>query len=280
MNTYKLVNDRELPMIGFGTYKSVDGEEKSIIRKALEQGYRLFDTAAFYNNEETIGQAVRESGISREEIFLTSKVWKENMGYYETCHAFEESLDKLQTDYLDLYLIHWPRPAENPQAWREVDIDTWRAMEDLYKEGRIRAIGVSNFLPHHLMNLMEAATIYPMVDQIEFHPGYMQKAVLDFCREHQILVEAWSPLGRSRVLQEPVLIQMAETYHKSVAQLCLRFSLQCGVLPLPKASGEERMKQNLDIFDFQISDSDMSVLMTLPQLGWSGEHPDRERVML
>lgn len=278
MQTYKLMNDRELPKIGFGTYKSVDGDDKTIIVEAIRQGYRLFDTAAFYENEEVIGEAVKASGIERSELFLTSKVWKGDMGYRETIHAFEESLYKLQTDYLDLYLIHWPRPIENPENWRETDLETWRAMEDLYKEGRVKAIGVSNFLPHHLMNLMENGTIYPMVNQIEFHPGYMQKAVLDFCKEQGILVEAWSPLGRAKVLKEPVLLQMAEKYHKSVAQICLRFALQCGVLPLPKASGAERMRQNLDVFDFELSAGDMSVLMTLPQIGWSGEHPDRERV--
>lgn len=278
METYKLMNDRELPKIGFGTYKSADGHDKSVIAEALRQGYRLFDTAAFYENEEAIGEAVKESGLERSEIFLTSKVWKGNMGYRETVHAFEESLDKLQTDYLDLYLIHWPRPIEQPENWKEADLETWKAMEDLYKEGRIKAIGVSNFLPHHLMHLMENGTIYPMVNQIEFHPGYMQKAVLDFCREHGILVEAWSPLGRARVLQEPALLEMALRYGKSTAQICLRFALQCGVLPLPKSSGIERMKQNLEIFDFEIDKNDMSVLMTLPQIGWSGEHPDRDRV--
>lgn len=279
MQTYKLMNERELPMIGFGTYKSVNGDDKSVILQALKQGYRLFDTAAFYDNEEVIGEAVREFGIDRSEIFLTSKVWKGDMGYYETRHAFEESLDKLGTDYLDVYLIHWPRPEKNPENWQEVDIETWKAMEDLYKEGRVRAIGVSNFLPHHLMNLLIHTDISPMINQIEFHPGYMQKAVLDFCKERNILVEAWSPLGRSRVLAEPVLLQMAEKYHKSVAQICLRFALQSGVLPLPKASGAERMKQNMDVFDFVLSEYDMSVLMTLPQIGWSGEHPDRDRVL-
>lgn len=278
MNTYKLMNERELPMIGFGTYKSAEGNDKSVILQALAQGYRLFDTAAFYENEEVIGEAVKEFGIERSEVFLTSKVWKGSMGYYETIRAFEDSLDKLQTDYLDLYLIHWPRPEQNPKSWKETDIETWKAMEDLYKEGRIKSIGVSNFLPHHLMNLMENGTIDPMVNQIEFHPGYMQQATLDFCKEHGIQVEAWSPLGRAKVLKEPVLLEMAERYGKSAAQICLRFALQCGVLPLPKASRPERMRQNLEVFDFVISEYDMSVLMTLPQIGWSGEHPDRERV--
>ena len=159
-------------------------------------------------------------------------------------------------------------------------METWKALEDLYKSKKVRAIGVSNFLPHHLNNLLERTSIIPMVIQLEFHPGYMQKAAVDFSQRLGIQVEAWSPIGRARVLQEPLLMELAEKYQVSVAQICIRFALQCGVLPLPKSSSGERMRQNLDVFGFNIEDDDMHQLMTLPQLGWSGEHPDRERVII
>ena len=183
-------------------------------------------------------------------------------------------------DYLDLYLIHWPRPDDLTAEWKNLDVETWKALEDLYKSKKVRAIGVSNFLPHHLNNLLERTRIIPMVNQLEFHPGYMQKAAVDFSQRLGIQVEAWSPIGRARVLQEPLLMELAEKYQVSVAQICIRFALQCGVLPLPKSSSGERMCQNLDVFGFNIEDDDMHQLMTLPQLGWSGEHPDRERVII
>ena len=179
---------------------------------------------------------------------------------------------------LELYLIHWPRPSDLNAEWRDLDVETWKALEDLYKSKKIRAIGVSNFLPHHLNNLLERTSITPMVNQLEFHPGYIQKAAVDFCKQMGIQVEAWSPIGRARVLKEPLLMELAEKYQVSVAQICIRFALQCGVLPLPKSSSGERMHQNLDVFGFDIEENDMYQLMTLPQIGWSGEHPDRERV--
>lgn len=278
--TFTLANGVEIPAVGFGTYKAADNNDEAIIREAIRQGYRHLDTAAFYFNEEAVGKAVQESGIPREEFFLTSKVWRDRLGYDSTIHEFEESCKKLGTNYLDLYLIHWPRPAELSAEWKDLDVETWKALEDLYKSQKVRAIGVSNFLPHHLNNLMDRTSILPMVNQLEFHPGYMQKAAVDFCQRLGIQVEAWSPIGRARVLQEPLLIELAEKYQVSVAQLCIRFALQCGVLPLPKSSSGERMRQNLDVFGFNIEDDDMHQLMTLPQIGWSGEHPDRERVRL
>lgn len=278
--TFTLANGVEIPAVGFGTYKAADNNDEAIIREAIRQGYRHLDTAAFYFNEEAVGKAVQESGIPREEFFLTSKVWRDRLGYDSTIHEFEESCKKLGTDYLDLYLIHWPRPAELSAEWKDLDVETWKALEDLYKSQRVRAIGVSNFLPHHLNNLMDRTGILPMVNQLEFHPGYMQKAAVDFCQRLGIQVEAWSPIGRARVLQEPLLIELAEKYQVSVAQICIRFALQCGVQPLPKSSSGERMRQNLDVFGFNIEDDDMHQLMTLPQIGWSGEHPDRERVKI
>ena len=271
-------NGTSIPCVGFGTWKTPDEEAAKSVAEALRVGYRHIDTATAYGNEAGVGRAIAESGISREEIFLTSKLWNPHQGYESTLEAFDRSLEKLQTDYLDLYLIHWPHDRKYFDNWEEKNIETWRAFEKLYQEGKIKAIGVSNFLPHHLNNLFERTSITPMVNQLEFHPGYMQKAAVDFCKQMGIQVEAWSPIGRARVLKEPLLMELAEKYQVSVAQICIRFALQCGVLPLPKSSSGERMHQNLDVFGFDIEENDMYQLMTLPQIGWSGEHPDRERV--
>lgn len=277
---FTLYNGVRIPQIGFGTFRSTDVNGREVIIEALRQGYRHLDTAAFYFNEREIAQAVGEAGISRQELFLTSKVWKEELGYDNTLRAFEKSLDNLGTDYLDLYLIHWPIFDLTSDSWRELDRETWKAMERLYEEGSIKAIGVSNFLPHHLMNIAAKANHKPMVDQLEYHPGYTQQAAVDYCQANGILVEAWSPLGRTRVMNEPLLIEMSEKYGKSVAQICLGFALQNGILPLPKSSSAERMKANLDVYDFEISEEDMYRILTLPQIGWSGEHPDRERIRI
>ena len=275
-HTFILANGVEIPAVGFGTFRVKEGNGEQIISDAIAQGYRHLDTAAFYFNEEEVGNAVRKSGIPREEFFITSKVWRDNLGYEETHKAFEESLKKLHMDYLDLYLMHWPRPTDLSAEWKNLDVETWKAMEELYRAGKVRAIGVSNFLPHHLNNLMDRTGIIPLVNQLEFHPGYIQKAAVDFCQRLGIRVEAWAPLGRAKVFEDPLLTELAEKYHVSMAQICVRFALQCGVLPLPKSSSPERMKQNLDVFGFEIEDDDMHRLMTLPQLGWTGHHPDRE----
>lgn len=275
-HTFILANGVEIPAVGFGTFRVKEGNGEQIISDAIAQGYRHLDTAAFYFNEEEVGNAVRKSGIPREEFFITSKVWRDNLGYEETHKAFEESLKKLHMDYLDLYLMHWPRPTDLSAEWKNLDVETWKAMEELYRAGKVRAIGVSNFLPHHLNNLMDRTGIIPLVNQLEFHPGYIQKAAVDFCQRLGIRVEAWAPLGRAKVFEDPLLTELAEKYHVSVAQICVRFALQCGVLPLPKSSSPERMKQNLDVFGFEIEDDDMHRLMTLPQIGWTGHHPDRE----
>lgn len=276
--TFTLANGVEIPAVGFGTFKTAENKDEAIISEAIRQGYRHLDTAAFYNNEEEVGNAWKKSGISREEFFLTSKIWRENLGYDNVFQEFEKTCQKLGTDYLDLYLIHWPRPSDMSAEWRALDVETWKALEELYRSKKVRAIGVSNFLPHHLNNLMDRTGVIPLVNQLEFHPGYIQKAAVDFCQRQGIQIEAWSPIGRAKMLNEPLLIEMAEKYQVSVAQICIRFCLECGVLPLPKSSAPERMQQNLDVFGFRIEEDDMHRLMTLPQLGWSGEHPDRERV--
>ena len=273
MEKFTLSNGVEIPAVGYGTYLTSEKDDGTVAA-ALAAGYRHFDTASFYGTEQALGDALKAAGVPREELFLTSKLWKDEMGYENAFAAFERSLQKLGTDYLDLYLIHWPRTDDLTAEWRQLDRDTWRALEELHRAGRVRAIGVSNFLPHHLRNLMETAEIAPMVNQIEFHPGYPQTWNVEFCKAHGILPEAWSPLGRTRVLQDERLAGIAAKYSKTVAQLCVRFALQCGVVPLPKSSSPARMQANLDVCDFVISDEDMDRILTLPQFGWSGLHPD------
>lgn len=277
---YILNNGVEIPAIAFGTYKAADGKSADVIRAAIEAGYRYFDTASFYGTETYLAQAVRESEISRDEIFIASKLWKTEMGYENVKYAFERSLDKLNTDYLDLYLIHWPLPDPEYKDWKQLDKETWRAMEELYQAGKVRAIGLSNFLPHHIDNIFEDCTVRPAVDQIEYHPGYSQEAAVQYCKERNILVQAWSPIGRQRVLEEPLVLELAGKYAVSPAQICLKFAVQRGIIPLPKSSSVERMKENLDLYSFEMEREDIWRLATMPQAGWSGEHPDRERVRI
>lgn len=275
---YTLQNGVEMPRIGYGTYKCTDGSDEQIVKMALEAGYRLLDTAAAYKNEEFVGKAILESGIKREEIFLTSKVWKTRLGYEETKRSFEESLERLQTNYLDLFLLHWPKPTADAAEWKELDRESWKAMEELYRQGKVRAIGVSNFLPHHLEALMETADVPPMVDQLELHVGYLQEAAVQYCKSRGIQIQAWSPLGRKRVLEEPTIVRMAEKYNVSPAQFLLKFLLQQNIGVIPKASSIERMRQNLRLPETKITEEDLYFLRCLPQTGWSGEHPDLERV--
>ena len=200
------------------------------------------------------------------------------MGYDGTLRAFERTLENLGTDYLDLYLIHWPKPSPDTKEWKQLDVETWKAMEKLYREKRVRAIGVSNFLPHHMENLLSSCEVVPAVDQLEFHPGYSQEAAVCYCQERGILVQAWSPLGRKRVMDDELVEELAKAHHVTPAQICLRYALQKGIVPIPKASSEERMKNNQDIFDFELTGLEMSELDTMPPAGWSGEHPDRVKV--
>lgn len=278
MNTFTLNNGIKIPCIGYGTYKVVGDTSKNDMKMALEAGYRYLDTASFYGNEKALGQAIRESGIKREDIFISSKAWKDELGYENVKKAFAQTLERLQMDYLDLYLIHWPMTGFDCENWKEVNLKTWRAMEELYDEGKIRAIGVSNFLPQHLLDIMKRGRIKPAVNQIEFHPGYTQEATVHFCQEHGILVQAWSPMGRMSIMHEPLLQNLAEKYQVSPVQICLKYALQRNVLPLPKSSSMERMQQNMDLFGFEISEEDMWYITTLPLMGWSGQHPDRARV--
>ena len=268
-----LSNGVKMPNLAFGTFKVNEGDDVQIILDAINVGYRHFDTAAFYNTEEALGKAIKKSGIPREEFFITTKVWKTSMGYEGAKKSFEESLEKLDMDYVDLLLIHWPRP-DAESDWKKLDIETWKAFEEIYKEGKAKAIGVSNFLNNHMQNILDNCEVVPMVNQIEFHPGYIQKDVVDFDKKHGIVVEAWSPLGRERVFKDKLLNKLAEKYGKSVAQICLAFALQMDVVPLPKSSSVERMKQNMDI-DFELEKEDFEKILNMEETGWSGLDPDK-----
>lgn len=273
---WPLNNGTQIPSLGFGTYKITDPQEAyQSVCSALKLGYRHIDTAAFYNNEEQVGAAIRDSKIPREEIFVTSKVWKTDAGYEKTMKAFESTMEKLGLEYLDLYLIHWPSSFAFDENWEDTNRSTWKAMIELYESGRVKAIGVSNFLTHHLKALMESPVI-PAVNQIEINPGFLQNETLEFCQAHDILVEAWSPLGRGRSLTHPLLEELAAKYHKTVAQLILRYELQHGILPLPKSTKEERMIQNADLYDFEISAEDMKAIDAIEPYGNSGHSPDEE----
>ncbi len=283
MKTVILNDGNKIPEIGFGTYKSTDGSGYEVILDAIKAGYRSLDTAQLYENEEEVGRAVKESGIPREEFFLTSKLNRNLLGYDSAKAEFEKTLKRLGTDYLDLYLLHWPRADYGKvgfEDWKELDAESWRALEELQKEGKIRSIGVSNFLPHHLENLLEHASVVPAVNQLELHPGYMQTVACDYCRNHGIALEAWSPIGRGRLKEDVILKELAEKYKVSIPHLCLVFLHQEGIIILPKSSNFERMKENMILDDITISEEDIWRLRTMPQAGWSGEHPDCERVYI
>jgi Aldo/keto reductases, related to diketogulonate reductase len=259
----KLNNGVEIPMLGFGTWQAKDGEEAyNAIKTAIEAGYRHIDTAAVYGNEESVGKAVKDSGISRDEIFITSKLWNADRGYDETIAAFNETIKKLDTDYLDLYLIHWPNPAAFRDEWKKKNAESWKAMEDLYESGKIRAIGISNFKPRHMEALAETWKITPMVNQVRICPGEVPEDVVEYCLKHNILIEAYSPLGSGKVFELESMKSLADKYGKSIAQLCIRFSIQKGFLPLPKSVTKERIIANADVFDFEISKEDMDIIET------------------
>ena len=276
MIQYTLSNGVQIPGVGFGCYKLPEENGEQVLLSAIQAGYRHFDTASVYGTEEVLGRAVRACGLPREELFLTTKLWKDQMDDPRT--AFRQSMEALGCSYADLYLIHWPRPDLERADWRELDLSVWRYLEELYSAGEVRAIGVSNFLPHHLLPLLEHCRVRPMVDQLEYHPGYSQEAAVAFCQANGILVEGWSPVGRMRLKDDPLLVELAAKYGVTVPQLCLRFAVETGVFPLPKSSSPARMAENLDLFGFQLSREDLFRLKTMPQTGWGGEHPDRERV--
>ncbi|MEI4830029.1 aldo/keto reductase [Bacillus sp. FJAT-53711] len=266
-----LHNGVQMPWFGIGVFKVEEGPELvNAVKTAITHGYRSIDTAAIYGNEEGVGQGIREgiqqAGISREDVFITSKVWNADLGYESTIAAYETSLNKLGLEYLDLYLIHWPVEGKYKEAWR--------ALETLYKEGRVKAIGVSNFQIHHLEDLMKDAEIKPMVNQVEYHPRLTQKELQAFCQEHDIQLEAWSPLMQGQLLNHEVLQEIANNYNKSVAQVILRWDLQNGVITIPKSTKEHRIVENADVFNFELKEEDMKRIDDLNENHRVGPDPD------
>ena len=274
-DTAMLESGIKMPCIGYGTWQTPDGEiARKCVSEAIKAGYRHVDTAAAYGNEESVGLGIKDSGIKREDLFLTTKHWVTERGYEKTIAACEESLRKLGVDYLDLYLIHWPCVKKVSEDWEEINASTWRGFERLYKDGKVKAIGVSNFLPFHLDSLISKCEIKPMVNQIEFHPGYTQPELASYCREKGIVLQAWSPLGSGAVLKDEMLAKIAKRYNKSVAQLCIRYCLQNGFVTLPKSTNPERIRANMEVFDFKIDETDMATLNNMPVLGYSGFAPE------
>ena len=279
MNEFYTLNDgSKIPKIGFGTYNEEFKDNKAIILQAIECGYCFFDTASLYETERSLGNALKESGVARKDVILETKLWIDEMGADNVRKACDKSLNRLQTDYIDIYMIHWPRQTgADDENWKQLDAETWHAMEELVKQGKVKRLGLSNFLPHHLANILANCTIKPVVDQLELHPGWSQEAAVAFCKANNVLPMAWSPLGRGRenaTIGNSILVRLAQKYGKSIQQINLRFLLQKGILPIPKASSPAHMKANLDVFDFELCDDDISMLSYMPQTAWLGEHPD------
>ena len=264
---FTLHNGVKMPYFGLGVYLSQDGQEVvNAIRWAVDAGYRHIDTAAIYNNEKGVGEGVRTCSASRESLFVVSKVWNTDQGYDSTLRAFDATMERLGLDYLDLYLIHWPKAG--------VYKDTWKALERLYAEKRVRSIGVSNFMKHHLEDLLRSAEIVPMVNQMEFHPYLVQQDLIDYCRANKIQYEAWSPLMQGHIFDVPLMGELALKYQKSIPQIVLRYDLQKGVITIPKSSKKERIIANADIFDFAINEEDMNALDALDRGKRYGPDPD------
>lgn len=263
----RLHNGVKMPWFGLGVYKAKEGEEvKFAVKTALDVGYRSIDTAAFYENERGVGEAIREYGISREEVFITTKVWNSDHGFENTLKAFEKSRKELAVDYIDLYLIHWPG--------KDKYNETWKALEKLYREGYVRAIGVSNFQIHHLEDLISKNELVPMVNQVEYHPRLTQKELHKYCSDHNIMLEAWSPLMRGQILDNEVIVNLAKKYNKTPAQIILRWDLQKGVITIPKSVSEDRIRENAHIYDFEIATEDMAKIDALNKNERVGPDPD------
>lgn len=266
-STVKLNNGVKMPWLGLGVFRANEGNEvEKAVLAALEFGYKSIDTAAIYQNERGVGNAIMESGMAREDIFLTSKVWNSEQGYQTTLDAFESSLEKLQTNYLDLYLIHWPKG--------ERSVETWKAMEEIYAKGKIKAIGVSNFLVHHLEDFLPHCKIIPAVNQVEFHPELMQPDLMRFCENAGIRLEAWRPIMEGRVNDIPVFQELSKKYGKTPVQIVLRWDIQKGVVTIPKSVTPERIRSNGDIFDFELSPDDVKKIDQLDKNNRLGGHPD------
>lgn len=274
---YQLSNGIEIPIVGFGTWQSPDGEvAEEAVLTALKAGYRHIDTAAVYKNEASVGRGIAKSGIAREELFVTTKLWNDQRTYAEAREAIDESLSRLGLNYIDLYLIHWPNPKQYRDHWKAINAESWRAMEEAVQAGKIRAIGVSNFHPHHLDALLETAKIKPVVNQIYLNPSDQQAELVAYNEKHGILTQAYSPLGTGSIFEIEGLQALAEKYQKTIAQLVLRWSLQRGFLPLPKSVTKSRIIENSLLFDFEISAADMEKINQLQGKGGKASNPDEK----
>ncbi len=266
--TIELANGTQMPYFGLGVFLSKEGNVvEQAVKMAIEAGYRHIDTASIYKNEKGVGRAIKASSITRKDIFITSKVWNTDQGYDKTIKAFNDSLRRLQTDYLDLYLIHWPVPGKFS--------DTWRAMEELYEQGKIKAIGVSNFHQHHLEELLSSCKVKPMVNQIEFHPRLVQTSLFEYCKKENIRLEAWSPIMRGKVNDIEILVDLAQKYKKTPAQIVLRWDLQKGIITIPKSVRKERIIENAAIFDFELSEDEIKTIDNLNRDERLGPDPDK-----
>ncbi|MCC8023867.1 MAG: aldo/keto reductase [Clostridium sp.] len=281
-DTYTLSNGVKMPGFGFGTWQSAAGDiTVDAVKEAVRVGYRNIDTAAAYHNERSVGEGVRQAmaeyGVKREELFISTKLWNDRRGYDLAMKAFEHSMKELGLEYLDLYMIHWPAVEKWHDDWRQINRSTWKAFEELYHDGRIKAIGVSNFLAHHVKALMEDGDIAPMVNQIEYHPGFGQVESADFCRKNGIVVQAWSPFGTGDVLKNATLTRIAAAHNKTTAQICLRWLIQKDIVPLPKSVHEERIAANAKVFDFVLTSDEMDTINTMPYCGGMRFDPDEAK---
>lgn len=262
-DTFKIYNGAEIPCMGLGTWQSKDDTATAAVLSALALGYRLIDTAAAYGNEKGVGAGIRQSGLKREEIFVTSKLRNADHGYKATLDAFDLTMEKLGLEYLDLYLIHWPNPVQFRTHWEAATAGTWAAFEELYKKGKIKAIGVSNFMPHHIDTLMKTAKIKPMVNQLKLCPSVTQPEAVEYCRKNGIVVEAYSPFGTGGIFKVEEMQRLADKYGKTIGQICLRWCLQKGFVSLPKSANPMRIKENTEIFDFELTDKDIDLISNL-----------------
>lgn len=262
-DTFKIYNGAEIPCMGLGTWQSKDDTATAAVLSALALGYRLIDTAAAYGNEKGVGAGISQSGLKREEIFVTSKLRNADHGYKATLDAFDLTMEKLGLEYLDLYLIHWPNPVQFRTHWEAATAGTWAAFEELYKKGKIKAIGVSNFMPHHIDTLMKTAKIKPMVNQLKLCPSVTQPEAVEYCRKNGIVVEAYSPFGTGGIFKVEEMRRLADKYGKTIGQICLRWCLQKGFVSLPKSANPMRIKENTEIFDFELTDKDIDLISNL-----------------
>ncbi|HCW7514618.1 TPA: aldo/keto reductase [Staphylococcus aureus] len=268
-----LNNGYPMPSVGLGVYKISDEDMTKVVNAAIDAGYRAFDTAYFYDNEASLGRALKDNGVDREDLFIATKLWNDYQGYEKTFEYFNKSIENLQTDYLDLFLIHWPCEADG------LFLETYKAMEELYEQGKVKAIGVCNFNVHHLEKLMAQSSIKPMVNQIEVHPYFNQQELQEFCDRHDIKVTAWMPLMRNRgLLDNPVIVKIAEKYHKTPAQVVLRWHLAHNRIIIPKSQTPKRIQENIDILDFNLELTEVAEIDALNRNARQGKNPDDVKI--